>query len=310
MDDGRVLTISQKRRILSVILLLAAVLLADLALWQFLGRPQPLLGIAGLLAGALVLTGAGVGIFVLFRRCTPNLTYRVRRRIHGLLLVLLVLAAVPAARWLLREIGSWDWATLKPDITITLPTGEMSWEIPGLQIVWPEIRIGFWHVVFLAVGVLCCLGAFGNGLGRGLVSIPVLGMYELLLLAACSGGLVGDNTVFWKIMGATLTVLLVSGLLLWDFSGFVLLLGLLRFLVPVSLVALIAIRLQTASPVTAPPVNFRAVYHWILLITVFLVQNYQLCSPSFPETEYVDDSDDDPIPHMLGNEYEEGTLDP
>ena len=61
------------------------------------------------------------------------------------------------------------------------------------------------------------------------------------------------------------------------------LMGLVRFLVPFTLLCMIAIILKDSAPVSALPLNFRAILFWGFSFALFTAQTFQLLGAELPE---------------------------
>lgn len=307
MDDGRVFTIEQKGTLLFTQMIKILLVILDMILWAILGRPKLLLWIAFGLTVSLALIITYSLMFVLFQRLTPQYTVTGKRKIKRILFPITVLVLWFAGRCLigfLPVLGEIFTQMSKPAEAAKIA---IDLHIPVLNLSVPDIQLGFWPVLLLIICMIVVICAFFSRLLRGIVALPVMGAYSVLFLAACGGWTPENASAFLKLLGAAAAILLVSGILLRRFGGFGVLLSLVRYLVPFTMICLIAIYLTDTAPASAPPLNFRGILFWGWILVFFLAQSCQFLGLSLPDRDY-SGADRDPVADMIGNECT-GTLD-
>lgn len=310
MDKGRRLTIQQKEKLIRFLVLTPALLILDCVLWLFFGRQELflLIGCASLLI--LILAGVHLGIYyglhLFFERDGRRFTYQVNRNLKVVLWLTFVISVCMAGYFLYTNMPEVNALFCRMTATIPVPEIKLDLHLPDVNFALSDLRLDFWHIS----ATLVCLGviiiSFCSKIWRGIIAVPVMAAYGILFWRACDGNYPQDFAAYIELLKYALIILMVSGILLWDFTGFVWLLTTVRFLVPFTFLCVIAILLQDADPLGSPPINFRAVLFWVLSLVFFAAQSLHLLGFDVPEYDRPE-KPDDPVADQSGDEYEESS---
>lgn len=306
MDKGRRLTIQQRERRRRFFILLSVFPILVFALWLCFGRQKILLLIGCVSAVIFALSCVYLGIYHvllwIFERNGTQVTYQTNRNLEILICLALVVSVGFAGYLLYKNLQELNEFFCRMASTIPVPEIKLDRYLPEVNFSLSDLHVDFWHIA----AALVCLGvvivSFCSKIWCGIIAVPVMAAYGILFWRACDGNYPGDFAAYIELLKYALIILLVSGLLLRDFTGFVTLLGLVRFLVPFTLISVVAVLLQDSDPVSAPPLNFRAILFWGLALAFFVAQSFQLLGFELPEYTGPE-RPDDPVADQSGDEY-------
>ena len=289
MDSGRRLTIQQKEKLIRFLVLVPSLLILDFALWLVVGRQKLFLLIGCALLLILILVGVYLGMYhgflSIFAWCRRWFwfTDKGRQCLKVLLCFPFILSVAFTGYLLFEKLPELNELLCRMTATIPVPTIVQNINFPDMELRLPDIRVGFWHVALAIACIAVVIGSFYSGVLRGIIAIPVMAVYGMLFMDACGGNYPADAAAYINLLRNGLIILLVSSLVLRDFSGFGWLITTVRFLVPFTFLCVIAILLQDADPAGSPPLNFRAVLFWGLSLVFFTSQSFQLLAFDVPE---------------------------
>ena len=310
MDRGRRLTIQQKKKLIRFLRLTPALLILDCVLWLFFGRQEIflLIGCASLLI--LILAGVYVGIYyglhLIFERDGRRFTYQVNRKLKVVFGLAFAISLCMSGYFLYQNMPELNAFFCRMTATLPLPEIKLDIYLPDVNFALSDLRIDFWHIAFALVGLGVVVISFWSNIWCGIIAVPVMVAYGILFWRACDGNYPQDFAAYLELLKYALIIMLVSGILLRNFTGFVWLLTTVRFLVPFTFLCTIAILLQDADPLGSPPLNFRAVLFWVLSLVFFAAQSLHLIGFDVPENDR-SERPDNLIAEQSGDEYEESS---
>ena len=308
MDRGRRLTTQQKERRRRFLVLFAVFLILDFALWLCFGKQDifPLIGCGSAVIFALscVYLGIYYGVLSIFQRNGRRFTCQVIRKLKILFWAAYLFSVGFTLYLLYVNMPQLKEFFCRITSSIPVPEIKLDHHFPKLNYLLPDLCLDFWHIAAALVCLGVVIASFCSQIWCGIISMPVMAAYGILFWRACDGNYPGDFAAYIELLKYAVILMLVSGLLVRNLEGFVMILSMVRFLVPFTLLSVVAVLLQNADPLGSPPLNFRAVLFWVLALAFFAAQSFQLFGCELPEytgPERVDN----PVAEQSGDEYEE-----